>query len=587
MTTNVKSSQNSKVVQQGQPPLFLMLGMLLLLFFGLLFFVNSSDAAVANFARVNVGSGGVQANDNSYYLSVSEDATVVAFESFASNWGPDQTDLNFVDIFVHNRSSNITRKISVGGGGENADQRSFDPFVSADGRYISFISYATNLVDGDTNRHDFVDDGLDVFLYDWNTGVLQRVSLNWKGEQINDNSVGRISPDGRYVIFASSGDGIINGESNSDGYAAIYKRDLVTGAIERITQTSTGGFPNGSTARAVASLDGRFIAYVSNATNIVPDGNAYSDVMLYDSKTDETILISKPATGGSANDNSSAPEISEDGRYIVFRSFATNLVPNDTNGKSDIFVYDRLTGETQLVSVSSSGVQANEDSRDPAICGNGRFVSFTTEATNLVSLAYNGHRQVYVHDLVTQTTFLATGTDTFMGNGRAHRSTLAADCRTVGFATEATNLIAGDTNEKRDLFVADIIIPPDLSPSTMTAAGYMEAGEEVTYTFTLANLGTETAVVNFSSPIPANTTYVNGSATGATYNSSEDVVEWSGDVPGEGEVIISYTVTVNPALTDFTLITNQTSLTWGMLNYPLEFVFAVNGLKTYLPIVHW
>ena len=398
--------------------------------------------------------------------------------------------------------------------------------------------------------------------------------------------MGRITPDGRYVIFASSGDGIINGESNSNDFSVLYKRDLVTGDIERITKTPGGGFPNGSTARAVASHDGRYIVYISNATDIVPDGNTYSDVMLYDSVTKETTLISKSMTGGAANGKSAPAEISADGRYIVFRSFATNLVPNDTNGKSDIFVYDTQLNEMKLVSISSTGVQGNQDSRDPAICGNGRFVSFTTEATNLVPLAYNGHRQVYIHDLVTQTTFLATGTDTFMGNGRAHRSTLAADCRTVGFATEAYNLVAGDTNEKRDLFVADIVIPPDLSPSSMTATGLLEAGEEVTYIFTLANLGTETAVVEFSSPIPTNTTYVGGSVVGATYNGSEDVVEWSGDVPGEGEVIISYSVTVNPALTDFTLITNQTSVTWGMINYPLEFVFAVNGLKTYLPIVH-
>ncbi|VAW31326.1 hypothetical protein MNBD_CHLOROFLEXI01-581, partial [hydrothermal vent metagenome] len=276
------------------------------------------------------------------------------------------------------------------------------------------------------------------------------------------------------------------------------------------------------------------------------------------------------------------------GRYIVFLSFATNLVPGDNNDNADIFVYDTVMDTMEIVSVSSSGALGNAGSKDPAICGSGRFVSFTSESTNLVPIPYNGERQVFIHDRVTNTTFLGSGTDTFMGNGRAHRSTLSADCRTIGFATEADNLISGDTNGLRDMFVGTIVVPADMTTSTITAAGITEPGNVITYTFTLKNLGTETAVVNLNSPIPSNTTYVNSSVSGmgVSYDNGQNAVQWSGNIPGEGEMVISYAVTINPALVDFTLISNQPNITADGNSVPLQYVFAVNGIKTYLPIAH-
>jgi uncharacterized repeat protein (TIGR01451 family) len=547
---------------------------------------GQADVSVSSVERASLGTGGVEGNLDSYYLSVSENASVVAFESFVSNWGPDQADLNFVDIFTRNRATNTTRKISVGPNGEQADQRSFDPTVSANGRYVSFISYATNLVPNDTNREPYVDNGLDVFLYDWVTNGLQRVTLNWDGQQIDGNSVGTITPDAKYLVFSSNGIDVESTPSNGNRASAIYVRDLQTGAIERITKGANGAYPNDTVVAAVPSYDGRFIVYLSDATNLVAnDTNGVRDVMLYDRQTQQTTLVSKPVGGGQSNGISSPAVISSDGRYIAFRSFATNLVPGDTNGKSDVFVYDRILGTLELVSVSSTGALGNQDSKDPAICGNGRFVSFTSEATNLVTLAHNGERQVYVYDRVTKTTALVTGTDTFMGNGRAHRSTLSADCSTIGFSTEASNMIANDNNGVRDLFVADVTVPADLTRSTMTASGGFAPGAEVTYTFTLENMGTETAVVTFNSPIPANTTYVAASATGgASYNGSANAVQWNGNVPGEGEIVISYTVMVNPALVDFTLIGNQTQATYGSKTEMLTLTFAVNGLTLFLPL---
>ena len=564
--------------------LFLLFSLTLLT---LLLIVNGSQAAVSNFERVSIGTNGLQGNNDSFFISLSDDAKVAAFESFASNWATDQSGLNFVDIFVRDLVDNTTTKITFGPSGAVANQRSFDPIVSADGRYVSFTSYASNLVPDDTNRHIFDDDGLDVFLYDRVTGTLKRVTLDWEGEQIDANSVGRITGDARYVVFVSNGLEVVQNDF-SYNKSAIYIRDLQTGTIERITKGAGNAFPNGNLEGVDTSYDGRYIIYLSDASNIVPDTNGLRDVMLYDRNSGQTTLVSKPAEGGQANGISSPAHITPDGRYIVFRSYASNLVPGDINGKSDIFLYDTMTEEIELVSISSSGVQGNGDSKDPAICGSGRFISFTSEATNLVSLPHNGERQIYVHDRVTRTTFLATGTDTFMGNGRAHRSTLSNDCSTIGFATEASNIVSGDTNGFRDLFIGDVVIPVNLDLSTVTATGGFEPGSVVTYTFTLKNIGTETAVVDFDSPIPANTTYVSGSVTGAgaSYNGGENSVQWMGNLPGEDEQVISYAVLVDPGLVDFTLILNQTDVIFGANNQQLAYVFAVNGLKTYLPIVH-
>ena len=539
--------------------------------------------------RVSLGTGSVESDAASYYLSLSDNAEIVTFESFNTNWGRDQSEENFVDIFVRDRIADVTTRISVGQGGEIADQRSFDPVVTADGRYVIFNSYATNLVSGDTNRHPWVDDGLDVFLYDRNASYLQRVTLNWKGEQIDANSVGSITDDGRYIIFTSDGNGIVEGDiTNSLRNSAIYKRDWQTGAVERITKTPDGKFPEGGVGGADASSDGRYIVYISAAPNLIPgDTNEQVDILLYDSVTGETELISRPVGGGQSNNMSSPVRISADGRYIAFRSFATNLVPNDNNGVADIFVYDQETKALELVSLSSTGAQANGESKDPGICGDGRYVVFTSEATNLVSTPHNGQRQIYVRDRLLNRTFLATANaNGDMSNGRAHRGTLSDDCKYVGFATDATNIIPNDNNGVRDLFIAYISYPADLSTSNITASGLFDPGKTVKYTITLRNTGTEDATIQMLNPIPANSTYVGSSlvGAGAIYNGVQNQIEWNGTIPGQGEVTIFYAATTDADLTDFMLITNEANIIGNGINETVTFAFAVNGLKTYMPV---
>lgn len=551
---------------------------------------GASAAAVQQIERVSVGTGGVQGDYESFYAATSANANIVAFESFNTGWGPDQPDVNYVDVFVRNRAANVTRKVSIGPGGEPADERSFHPAVSADGRYTSFTSYASNLVPNDTNRNDIGSSGLDVFIYDWQTNQLQRVSLTWDGRQIEGNTVGFISGDGRSVVFASNGSNIIaRNDIPAEGREAIYIRDLATGHVERISRAANGEFPNGYVVAPEANHDGRFIVYLSEASNLASGSSAptFRDVLLYDRETGQTRVVSRPPGGGLANGRSGPARITPDGRYIVFRSEASNLVPGDTNGKADIFVFDRTTGSIELVSRSHTGALANADSRDPSICGNGRYVSFVSDATNLVPQPNNGHRQVYIRDRVANNTFLITiNANGELGNGRGHRAEIARDCLSVAFASEASNLVPGDTNNARDLFVGRIIPPANFAASDLRiTGGVLEPGQTVRYTFTARNAGL-TANASVTNQLPPQVSIAPGSLTnGAIYDAQTHRVTWNSSIATGGQADFSYQVTISNSLTDFTLITNQATLTGDGQSRNFQVVFAVNGFRSYLPLI--
>jgi uncharacterized repeat protein (TIGR01451 family) len=550
---------------------------------------RATAAAVQQIERVSVGTGGVQGNYESFYAATSADANIIAFESFNTGWGPDQPDVNYVDVFVRDRAENVTRKVSIGSGGEPADERSFHPAVSADGRYTSFTSYASNLVPNDTNGNDIGSSGLDVFVYDWQTNQLQRVSLTWDGRQIEGNTVGFISGDGRSIVFASNGSNIARNDIPAGGHEAIYIRDLVTGNVERISRAANGDFPNGYVVAPEANHDGRFIVYLSEASNLAPGSSAptFRDVLLYDRQTQQTRVVSRPPGDGLSNGRSGPARITPDGRYIVFRSEASNLVPGDTNGKADIFVFDRTTGSIELVNRSYTGALANADSRDPSICGNGRYVSFVSDATNLVPQPNNGHRQVYIRDREANNTFLITmNANGELGNGRGHRAEIARDCLSVAFASEASNLVPGDTNNVRDLFVGRIIPPANFGASDLRlTGGVLEPGQTVRYTFTARNAGLA-ANASVTNHLPPQVGIVPGSLTnGALYDAQTHRVTWSGPLPTEGQAAFSYQVTISNSLTDFTLINNQVVLTGDGQSRNFQVLFAVNGLRTYLPLI--
>jgi Tol biopolymer transport system component len=347
-------------------------------------------------------------------------------------------------------------RVSVDSSGNQAVGSDFlptgSPAISADGRYVAFRSAASNLVANDTNGQE------DVFLRDTANGATTLISVGHDVPQANgDSRDPAISADGRYVAFRSAANNLVT----SDGNAAddIFLRDTQTDTTTIISLDTGGGWSNGASYDPDISADGRYVVFYSAASDLVSgDTNGVLDVFLRDTQTNTTTRISVASDGTQANGNSLNPAISADGRYVVFQSDATNLVTGDTNGKSDIFLHDTQTGTTTRVSVDSSGTEGNNPSHNPAISADGRYIAFDSAASNLVSGDTNVAYDIFLHDTQTGNTSRVSVTSAGSQSTAYENSNSPAisdDGRYVTFFSNASNLVSGDSNVASDIFVHD------------------------------------------------------------------------------------------------------------------------------------
>lgn len=230
-------------------------------------------------------------------------------------------------------------------------------------------------------------------------------------------------------------------------------------AITRIPGMG-GAQPNGFSGRPAISGDGRYIAFESNASNLVPDDtNGRTDIFLYDTQTGSMKRVSVASDGTQANSYSGTPSISADGRYVVFESLASNLVANDENKAWDVFIHDTVTGQTRLVSASTSGNPGNGSSLHADISADGRFVTFESGASDLVAGDTNNDSDVFLRDLQTGVTTLvsvAANGDPATGPS-GYSPTISAEGRYVAFISSASNLVATDTHGTTNVFVRDTV----------------------------------------------------------------------------------------------------------------------------------
>ena len=412
----------------------------------------SSLIAHADIELVSVSSSGVQGNGNSRAATTSADGRFVAFTSGAYNLVQGDTN-GYDDIFVHDRSTGAIERVNVSSTGIQANQSSFSPTISADGRFVAFESIANNLVVDDTNF-------LDVFVHDRNTGITERVSVSSTGTQVNQSDIfytPSISADGRFVAFQSSASNLVVGDTN--GTSDVFVHDRSTGITERVSVSSTGAQVNAPSHDSSLSADGRFVAFTSGSMDLVNgDTNDATDIFLHDRNTGITELVSVTSAGtqaGNAIGGSFSPSLSADGRFVKFDSNARDMVENDTNRVRDVFVHDRSTGITERVSVSTTEVQGNDFSNFSSISADGRFVLFNSRATNLVQDDTNGFSDIFLHDRSTGITERVNVSSTGeQANGNSGGS-ISADGRVLAIGSAASNLVEGDTTGFADIFITE------------------------------------------------------------------------------------------------------------------------------------
>jgi Tol biopolymer transport system component len=401
--------------------------------------------------RVSVASNGTQGNGDSvsWLSSLSADGRYVTFNSEASNLVSNDTN-GARDVFIRDQQTGQTSRVSVASTGLQANGASEESSISADGRYVVFSSYASNLVSGDTNSYE------DVFVHDWQAGQTTRVSIASNGVQGNSDSTGTsISADGRYVAFSSQSSNLVSGDTNS--YEDVFVHDRQAGQTTRVSIASNGIQGNGNSTGTSISADGRYVVFTSFASNLVGgDTNNSGDVFVHDREAGQTTRVSIASNGVQGNSDSTGTSISADGRYVAFSSQSSNLVSGDTNGAIDAFVHDRQTGQTTRVSIASNGTQGNGGSGFTSISADGRYVGFHSLANNLVSGDTNGAIDAFVHDRQTgQTTRVSISANGIQGNGDSGNTSFSSNGRYVVFTSYASNLISGDTNNVVDVFVRD------------------------------------------------------------------------------------------------------------------------------------
>ena len=332
------------------------------------------DLSAGTTRRISVSSAERQADTESLGgVAITPTGRYVAFTSTASNLVAHDTNGNR-DVFVRDLARGTTRRVSLTDAGRQGRLGGDAPAISADGRYVAFMSFSDNLVPRDTNRHG------DVFVRDRSRGTTRRVSVTSAEKQVYlGGAVPAISAGGRYVAFLSDSRSLVPGDTNKA--RDVFLRDRSRGTTRRVSLNSAERqLASYSYGPPSLSAGGRYVAFLNGDDVLVRDRTA---------GTTTAVSVGNGASGGGRDSTPAPVRLSGDGRYVVFTSFAA-LVAGDTNLRDDVFVRDRATGTLERASVSSAGIEGHGSSRTGSISDDGRLVSFGSDAPDLVVGDTNG-----------------------------------------------------------------------------------------------------------------------------------------------------------------------------------------------------
>ena len=354
---------------------------------------QSFDVFVYNVETEVLGGITVGGNWGGYDPEISADGRYIAFWSNSNNLVANDTN-DEPDIFVYDQQTGSFEIVSLGFNSEPSDGGSFGPIdISTDGRFVAFGSYATNLVPGVHNYY------MDTYVRDRQLGVNEKVSVDSDGNEANYHSgLPTISADGRYIAFSSEASNLVGNDTNN--YADVFLHDRQSGLTQRLSESLSGEQGYADSNFPSISDDGRYVAFHSGVAHLVNnDTNQTFDIFVRDLWLNVIERVSLSSSGAEANGGSGVPTLSGDGRFVTFISYATNLAEQDNNEAMDIFVHDRQTGLTERVNVNDEGEEALGWSYVPGVSLDGALVTFTSSAPNLVVGDTNEWDDVFVREV--------------------------------------------------------------------------------------------------------------------------------------------------------------------------------------------
>lgn len=349
------------------------------------------DTVTSTTVKVSHATNGSAANEASTMPAISADGRHVTFASVASNIAGTGNN-GFNQIYAWDRLTDETIQVSQVGG-RSSFNGAGNAVISADGRYISYSAFDPLYDIGDASHES------EVFLWDRQTRNTIKVSRASDGSNSNGSSyLPDISADGRYVTYQSAASNLVSNDTN--GMSDVFVWDRHTGATAKASVAGNGDGANAGSSGATISADGRYISYLSSASNLVGgDTNGKSDVFVLDRQSGGTLKVSQASNGGPTNDSSANAAISGDGRYVAYATMSTNIVPEDNGDPNllyDVFVWDRQTGATSKVSRPTGSGFAQGDSYGPAFSGDGNRVAYASTAPDLVMSDTNGRSDIFV-----------------------------------------------------------------------------------------------------------------------------------------------------------------------------------------------
>lgn len=464
-----------------------------LTFAGALVILACGPALAAETTRISLTSDGGQANGESVPSSVSFDGRYVVFSSVATNLvSGDANDAS--DVFLRDNDTKETVRISRGRNGAEANGASSRAVISADGRFVAFASAATNLVQGDGNGKT------DIFVFDRRTETTERVSVASEGGEANGTSdAPSISADGQRIAFQSYATNLFPDDANNA--RDVLLRDRAAGTTTLVSKNSDGEPGDGSSAFSAISADGRFVAFWTTSSNIGKHRHSFggSNIVRHDSVERTTVCVTTLL--GSCQDTLAflpSSAINADGRYVVFQDFIDGNTGTSEPLVVGNIVRDMETGDQTIVSRPPSGDFATYDSYAPAISADGRFVAFASGASNLVKGDTNKKLDVFVTDRLTgAVTRASLGGKSRQATANSAFTAISGDARFVTFSSEAAELVDDDTNAILDVFMRDLDAEPgkraDMRVEAATAPRKVKRGERTKFSFVATNAGPDAA----------------------------------------------------------------------------------------------